>query len=136
MAFARLVKFFLLLILLQSIEVAFAQSQPVSYSREDSLRVVELLQLGAKELSDSKSTSRPTPLTLFYARKLMDLPYVGQTLEIKGKEEHLAINLHALDCTTLVENCCALALTTSHGSTLNRPNPETALPIMSGARQK
>lgn len=117
MAFARLVKFFLLLILLQSIEVAFAQSQPVSYSREDSLRVVELLQLGAKELSDSKSTSRPTPLTLFYARKLMDLPYVGQTLEIKGKEEHLAINLHALDCTTLVENCCALALTTSHGST-------------------
>ena len=55
-------------------------------------------------------------LTLFYARQLMNLPYVGQTLEINGKEEHLAINLHSLDCTTLVENVCALALTTSHGS--------------------
>jgi len=87
--------------------------EPVSYSREDSLRVVELLEKGAKELplkGDGGGSS------LFYARQLMNLPYVGQTLEINGKEEHLAINLHSLDCTTLVENVCALALTTSHGS--------------------
>ena len=35
---------------------------------------------------------------------------------LEAKEEHLAINLQSLDCTTLVENVCALALTTSHGS--------------------
>ena len=55
-------------------------------------------------------------LTLFYARQFMDRPYVGHTLEIKGKDEQLVINLQSIDCTTLVENVCALALTTSHGS--------------------
>ena len=81
----------------------------VSYTKEDSLRVVELLELGAKAPSNE-------PLTLFYANQLMNRPYVAHTLEIKDKEEHLAINLQSLDCTTLVENVCALALTTSHGS--------------------
>ena len=85
-----------------------AQSN-VSYTKEDSLRVVELLELGSKAPSNE-------PLTLFYANQLMNRPYVAHTLEIKDKEEHLAINLQSLDCTTLVENVCALALTTSHGS--------------------
>ena len=87
-----------------------AQAQsPVSYCKEDSLRVAELLEKGAKVSSNEN-------LTLFYARQFMDQPYVAHTLEIKDKEEHLAINLQSLDCTTLVENVCALALTTSHGS--------------------
>ena len=86
-----------------------AQAQEVSYTKEDSLRVVELLKLGSKAPANE-------PLTLFYAKQLMNRPYVAHTLEIKDKEEHLAINLQSLDCTTLVENCCALALTTSHGS--------------------
>ena len=94
--------------------------EAVSYSRDDSLRVVELLEKGAKtgKMVNGQwlMVNDPQSLTLFYARQLMDLPYVGQTLEINGKEEHLAINLHSLDCTTLVENVCALALTTSHGS--------------------
>ncbi|MBR4130270.1 MAG: DUF1460 domain-containing protein [Bacteroidaceae bacterium] len=85
-----------------------AQSN-VSYAKEDSLRVVELLELGSKAPSNE-------PFTLFYANQLMNRPYVAHTLEIKDKEEHLAINLQSLDCTTLVENVCALALTTSHGS--------------------
>ena len=92
--------------------VSLAQS-PVSYTQADSLRVVELLEKGSKELplkGDGGS------LTLFYANQLMNQPYVAHTLEIKDREEHLAINLQSLDCTTLVENCCALALTTSHGS--------------------
>ncbi len=84
----------------------------LTYTREDSLRVVELLELGVKELLKKGEGA----LTLFYARQLMNLPYVAHTLEIKDKEEHLAINLQSLDCTTLVENCCALALTTKHGS--------------------
>lgn len=86
-----------------------AKAQEVSYTKEDSLRVVELLESGAKVTANE-------PLTLFYAKQLMNRPYVAHTLEIKNREEHLAINLQSLDCTTLVENCCALALTTKHGS--------------------
>ena len=83
--------------------------EQVSYTKDDSLRVVELLEKGSKVPANEV-------LTLFYAKQLMNLPYVAHTLEIKDMEEHLAINLQSLDCTTLVENCCALALTTSHGS--------------------
>lgn len=85
-----------------------ATAQGVAYSRQDSLRVVELLAMGAKAPADE-------PLTLFYARQFVDRPYVGHTLELKG-EEQLAVNLGSLDCTTLVENVVALTLTTSHGS--------------------
>ena len=81
------------------------QNNPVSYTKDDSLRVVELLEKGSKAPANEV-------LTLFYAKQLMNLPYVAHTLEIKDKSEHLAINLQSLDCTTLVENCCALALTT------------------------
>ncbi len=88
----------------------------VSYCREDSLRVCELLELGAKELKSFPIGEDLGEAALFYARQLMNLPYVAHTLEIKDKQEHLAINLQSLDCTTLVENCCALALTTGHGS--------------------
>ena len=92
----------------------------VSYSREDSLRVVELLEKGAKKgkMMNGKwqATNDTESLTIFYAKQFMNRPYVGQTLEIKGKEEQLVINLKSLDCTTLVENVCALTLTTIHGS--------------------
>ena len=100
---------FLLFILIFFHSFILLQAQPVSYTREDSLRVVELLMKGAKAPANE-------PLTIFYAKQLMNLPYVAHTLEIKDCEEHLAINLQSLDCTTLVENCCALALTTRHGS--------------------
>ncbi|MBQ7460962.1 MAG: DUF1460 domain-containing protein [Bacteroidaceae bacterium] len=108
-----------LLFSLSSVFCAQAQS-PVSYCREDSLRVVELLEQGARlgkmvngqwSMFNDEGT-----LTLFYAKQFMNRPYVAHTLEIKDKEEHLAVNLQSLDCTTLVENVCALALTTSHGS--------------------
>ena len=93
-----------------------AKAQPVSYTREDSLRVVELLKRGAEAYKSFPSGEDLGEPALFYAKQLMNCPYVAHTLEIKDKEEHLAINLQSLDCTTLVENCCALALTTSHGS--------------------
>ena len=109
-----------------SIDFAFGE-EPVTYSREDSLRVVALLEKGAKTgkmeggqwsmANGQRSTDGESQsLTLFYARQLMGLPYVGHTLEVNGKAEHLAINLQSLDCTTLVENVCALSLTTMHGS--------------------
>ena len=113
-------KYQFLFVFLFSHSLILLHAQPVSYSREDSLRVVELLEKGAKEISNGQMVngklSNGKSLTLFYARQLMDRPYVGQTLEINGKEEQLTINLQSLDCTTLVENVCALALTTSHGS--------------------
>ena len=97
------------------LSVFFVQAQsPVSYTREDSLRVVELLEMGAKEMVNGKWANGQC-ITLFYANKFMERPYVAHTLEIKDKAEHLAVNLYSLDCTTLVETVCALALATSHG---------------------
>ena len=75
--------------------------------------MVELLKKGKESLPGKHDAGE---LCLFYAKELMNLPYVGKTLEVNGKQEQLAVNLHALDCTTLVENACALALTTAHGS--------------------
>jgi len=85
-----------------------ASAAEVVYSKEDSLRVVELLKKGA-------SLPRETCLTLFYAHQLEGVPYVASTLE-KNKTEKLVVNLHELDCTTLVETVVALALTTKKGS--------------------
>lgn len=93
-----------------------AFSEEVSFTKEDSLSVVELLEEGIKALPKRGSGEGGEAYTLFYAHQLMNRPYVAHTLEIKDREEHLAVNLQSLDCTTLVENCCALALTTIHGS--------------------
>jgi len=69
--------------------------------------------MGTREIANGKwSTGK---CALFYAKQFMNLPYVAHTLEIKDKEEHLAINLQSLDCTTLVENVSALTQTVFHG---------------------
>ena len=106
----------LLFILIFFHSLILLRAQPVSYTRQDSLCVVELLAKGVKALPKMGSREGAEPLTLFFARQLMNRPYVGRTLEIKDKEEHLAVNLFSLDCTTFVETVCALALTASHGS--------------------
>ena len=79
------------------------------YAQKDSIRIVSLLKDGAKQ-------SERTCLPLYYAERLKGVPYVGQTLEI-NKTEQLVVNVHQLDCTTLVETCVALVLTTQQGST-------------------
>lgn len=93
---------------------AATQEKLVSYTRQDSLRVVELLRLGQEAATDGRLKDIGS-MTLFFARQFIGRPYVTRTLEIKDKKEHLAVNLHSLDCTTLVENVCALALTISRG---------------------
>lgn len=80
----------------------------VTYVREDSTRVVQLLQMGLAQ-------PRSTNLMLFYAEQFKDKPYVSRTLEV-NEEEELAVNLGQLDCTTLVETVTALVLTTQHKS--------------------
>ena len=81
----------------------------ITYQRADSLKVVGLLTKG-------KQCPAGENLMLYYAEQLKGLPYVGKTLEVNPREE-LAVNLRELDCTTLVENVLALALTTQQGST-------------------
>ena len=86
-----------LLCLLFSHPFMLLHAQPVSYTRQDSIRVVELLELGAKEMVNGKWANSQS-VTLFFANQLMNRPYVGQTLEIKDKEEHLAAALGELPC--------------------------------------
>lgn len=74
----------------------------VTYTRADSLKVVQLLEKGKKQPAG-------TNMPLFFAGELKGLPYVAATLEV-NKEEDLVVNLRQLDCTTLVENVVALTL--------------------------
>ena len=79
----------------------------VTYTKEDSIRVAQLLQEGRMQPSDKN-------LVLYYAHQFIGIPYVGHTLEV-NKQEELVVNLRELDCTTFVETATALALTTMHG---------------------
>lgn len=79
--------------------VQLSVSAQVQYQREDSLRVMQLLD----------EAPRNGNLLVHFARQLLDVPYVGHTLEPNDKER-LIINLRELDCTTMVENALALSL--------------------------
>lgn len=75
----------------------------LTYTREDSLKVVRLLDKAARLPADADRT-------LFFAGEFVGTPYVASTLEVNPEEE-LVVNLRQLDCTTLVENVVALVLT-------------------------
>lgn len=72
---------------------------------KDTLKINELLKNGL----DSKLTNA-NDLMVFYAKKLLNTPYVAHTLE--GDTEMLTINIDKLDCTTFVETLYALTRTT------------------------
>lgn len=74
------------------------------YTAADSVRIETLLRQNAGEND-----------VLYYARQFLGVPYVGGTLE-QADPERLVVNLRQLDCTTLVETVCALALTRRQGS--------------------
>lgn len=74
----------------------------LTYSREDSLKVVELLSEGCAQ-------PRGTNLMLYFGHRLENVPYVPSTLEV-NEEEELVVNLRELDCTTFVETVVALVL--------------------------
>ena len=78
---------------------------PTIYNKADSIKVVDLLK--------KKVDGQPM---LFYAKQFINVPYVASTLEVTDPE-HLVVNLHALDCTTLVETVAALTLTKWQGKT-------------------
>lgn len=60
-------------------------------------------------LNDARQKPSDTNFPLYFARKLLDVPYVAHTLEVND-EEQLVINVDELDCTTLVETVTALTL--------------------------
>ena len=84
-----------------------AGTRALTYTQQDSLRVVELLRDGARQ-------PQGTNLMLYFGHSLLDVPYVGRTLEVNPREE-LVVNLRELDCTTFVETVLALTLTTRQG---------------------
>ncbi len=67
-------------------------------------------------LREGASQGEGTNLMLFYGHRLEGTPYVAGTLEVNSKER-LVVNLREMDCTTFVETCLALTLTTREGST-------------------
>ena len=84
-----------------------AKAQDIFYLKSDSVKVVSLLR--------KAQTDKPSNLMLYFAHQFEGVPYVAHTLEISATEK-LIINLRELDCTTLVENVFALALTAKQGS--------------------
>ncbi len=88
-----------------------SSAQDIFFLRSDSVKVVSLLR--------KAQADKPSNLMLYYAHQLEGIPYVAHTLEI-SKTEKLIVNLRELDCTTLVENAFALALTARQGSLLWR----------------
>ena len=79
----------------------------IFYLKSDSVKVVSLLR--------KAQADKPSNLMLYFAHQFEGVPYVAHTLEISMVEK-LIINLRELDCTTLVENVFALALTAKQGS--------------------
>ena len=80
-----------------------AFAQPVTYQREDSIKICKLLQAANKETT-----------SLWFARQFLGVPYVAHTLEVNDNEQ-LVVNTRQLDCTTLVETVSALTICASQG---------------------
>ena len=75
----------------------------VVYQRQDSLRIVGLLQQ-ARAMK-----KKPASWMLWFGKQMVGVPYVGGTLD-RTKEEVLIVNTRELDCTTYVEMVTALTL--------------------------
>lgn len=95
----------LIIILLGFCIHSFAQ-RPTRFHNEtaDTARLTEILI----EM-ETFANDIPGTLVTKAARKFIGIPYQSGTLEIEP--EMITVNLDALDCTTLVENAIALAMT-------------------------
>ncbi len=97
-----------LLILAWLITLPTLAATKITYQRDDSLRVISLLNEGIRQPTG-------TNLMLYYGKKLQGIPYVAHTLEV-NPTEMLVVNMRQMDCTTFVETVFALALTTRQRS--------------------
>jgi len=92
----------ILTITLLAVSLCSFADQPVEYTKDDSIRVVTMLQ-------KAKTARGQENRIMYFANQLKGVPYVAHTLEL-GDTEHLIVNLHQLDCTTFIETVLALAL--------------------------
>lgn len=91
-----------------------ASSQTVEYEREDSIRVMALLN-DAYSVNAGEGRGIGDWVVHFgRAIKDMGVPYVGHTLEPFDKER-LIVNLRQMDCTTFTENAVTLSLCMKNG---------------------
>jgi hypothetical protein len=91
-----------IILLLLLVSFTCIQARNVIYRTSDSIKVVKILR-------QAQLQPRQSNFQLFFARKFLNIPYVGGTLDICD-DEHLVINLRQMDCTTLVENVTALTI--------------------------
>lgn len=89
-------------IMLMVVVVAHTWAAGPQYTRQDSLKAVQLMKNAASQPSG-------TNLIIYIAEQLKGIPYVAHTLE-PNNNERLIINLRQLDCTTFVEQVAALYL--------------------------
>ena len=92
----------LILIFVLALAPCVCRAYVAQYEKSDSVKVMKLLDEARRQPKDVN-------MVVYFARKLLGLPYVGHTLEV-NKTERLVVNLRQLDCTTYVENVTALAL--------------------------
>ena len=71
----------------------------VVYQRQDSLRIVGLLQQ-ARAMK-----KKPASWMLWFGKQMAGVPYVGGTLD-RTKEEVLIVNTRELDCTKIGRASC------------------------------
>lgn len=89
-------------IMLMAVTAAHTWAAGPQYTRQDSLKAVQLMKNAASQPSG-------TNLIIYIAEQLKGIPYVAHTLE-PNNNERLIINLRQLDCTTFVEQVAALYL--------------------------
>ncbi len=89
-------------IILMAVSAAHTWAAGPQYTRQDSLKAVQLMKNAASQPSG-------TNLIIYIAEQLKGIPYVAHTLE-PNNNERLIINLRQLDCTTFVEQVAALYL--------------------------
>lgn len=88
--------------MLMAVTAAHTWAAGPQYTRQDSLKAVQLMKNAASQPSG-------TNLIIYIAEQLKGIPYVAHTLE-PNNNERLIINLRQLDCTTFVEQVAALYL--------------------------
>ena len=88
--------------MLMAVTAAHTWAAGPQYTRQDSLKAVQLMKNAANQPSG-------TNLIIYIAEQLKGIPYVAHTLE-PNNNERLIINLRQLDCTTFVEQVSALYL--------------------------
>ena len=88
--------------MLMAVTAAHTWAAGPQYTRQDSLKAVQLMKNAASQPSG-------TNLIIYIAEQLKGIPYVAHTLE-PNNNERLIINLRQLDCTTFVEQVSALYL--------------------------